>query len=251
MEEICYYLTHHIDTIEEDVMDASLVTFIRKELGLNERADLLEKLIESNAEIKDIVISILCSADYNTEVEIKLLFEQLDEISRLSPASRKKRYADDCLRHGQSREAMKEYRRLLNIGDASSLTDQEYGGILHNVGVIQAQNGAFYTAAEHFYEAYERNGSKESLRQYLFALKLSNREEEFKQAVDLLVDNKQLVTATEAHYFSVIESTEATEDFVLIQRLNYLKGQGRMAEYNALADEIIGGLKEKYRRNNC
>ena len=38
MEELCYYLYHNIDTLEEDIGDIQLVSWIRTELGMTERA---------------------------------------------------------------------------------------------------------------------------------------------------------------------------------------------------------------------
>ena len=70
IEELCYYIYHNIETVSEELVCPELVAFLRNELGLEERADQLEKLYATHAGIKDIIVLILCSADFYEEKSV-------------------------------------------------------------------------------------------------------------------------------------------------------------------------------------
>ena len=249
IEEMCYYFSRHYSMLEEDIREPELSEFLREELLLTERADRLSSLLEAEADSKELLACILYSCDYHTEEEIQELFDRIDVFRKLPLSIRKKRYADECLSNGRYQEAMKEYSKLLNTQDASDLTDQEYGDILHNTGVIQANNGAFLVACENFYEAYSRNQNKESLSQYFFALKLSGKQEIETQMMEQLEDSS-FYTTLEERFDTVAKAMASAEEFVLIHRLKGLKEQGKIKEYHSLIKEVIGHLKQEYRRMN-
>ena len=64
IEELCYYIYHNLETVGEELLNKDLVEFMREELGLVERADIIEKHIRNHDGLKDVVVSIFCSADY-------------------------------------------------------------------------------------------------------------------------------------------------------------------------------------------
>lgn len=250
IEELCYYIYHNIETVSEELVCPELVVFLRNELGLEERANQLEKLYATHAGIKDIIVLILCSADYYEEEEIRALLSELDTLNEMTPLQRKKRAANQYLESGQYREAMKAYRNILYSREPVEMNSIEYGDILHNLAVLYAKTGAFLTAAEEFRAAYERNGNKESLKQYLYALKLAKQEDQFEKELSRLADNRPLLDEIENELFHVADYEDNTYDYHELMRIRNLKESGRVSEYYKAVEEFIGRLKNKYRAEN-
>lgn len=248
MEELCYYIYHNIDTIAEDLICDDLIPFMRDELGLEERALFIEKLIYNKASLKDIIVSIFCSADYYSEEEIKHFLAQMDAFLSLGLPQRKKRHADYCFKDGQYSQALREYQMLLNSKESQELSHCEYGDVLHNIAVIEARSGAFLIAAKRFLDAYERNERKESLKQYLYALKFGKQEEKFNRELNHLLENqKSLYDEIEKELYHVLETEEFSEACQELRILKDLNGQEQTEEYHKVSNHIIENIKQRYR----
>lgn len=181
MEELCYYIYHHVYYVDEEMISDTLIDWIDTELKLTERAAKLKQLKQMNADLKTLVTVIMCSADYYTEYEIKSLLKLLDEITDMPFIKRKCLKAGFSLKSGNYHEAAAEYERILNSQEAALLSPEEYGDLYHNLGVAKAHTTGLLEAAEMFCQAYERNHREESLKQYLYALLLSGRQELFQE----------------------------------------------------------------------
>ncbi len=250
IEELCYYIYQNIETVSEELVCPELVAFLRNELGLEERANQLEKLYATHAGIKDIIVLILCSADFYEEEEIRQLLSELDSLNEMTPLQRKKRMADQYLENGQFRDAMKAYRNILYSREPVEMNSVEYGDILHNLAVLYVKTGAFATAAEEFRAAYERNGNQESLKQYLYALKFSKQEELFEKEIGRLSENRALMEEIENELYHVSDNEDNTYDYHELMRVRNLKENGRVTDYYKAVDELVGRLKNKYRAEN-
>lgn len=181
MEELCYYIYHHVYYVDEEMISDTLIDWIDTELKLTERAAKLKQLKQMNADLKTLVTVIMCSADYYTEYEIKSLLKLLDEITDMPFIKRKCLKAGFSLKSGNYHEAAAEYERILNSQEATLLSPEEYGDLYHNLGMAKAHTTGLLEAAEMFCQAYERNHREESLKQYLYALLLSGRQELFQE----------------------------------------------------------------------
>ena len=80
IEELCYYLYHHVYMIDEDMFSDDLLDWIEMELKLTERARMLKNLKKQKSDLKTMVTVVLCSADYYTEHEIKVMLKLLDDM---------------------------------------------------------------------------------------------------------------------------------------------------------------------------
>lgn len=181
MEELCYYIYHHVYYVDEEMISDTLIDWIDTELKLTDRAAKLKQLKQINADLKTLVTVIMCSADYYTEYEIKSLLKLLDEITDMPFIKRKCLKAGFSLKSGNYHEAAAEYERILNSQEAALLSPEEYGDLYHNLGVAKAHTTGLLEAAELFCQAYERNHREESLKQYLYALLLSGRQDQFQE----------------------------------------------------------------------
>lgn len=247
IEELCYALKDNLDLLDAGVIDLEMARFISKELGLPERGEMLERLIKTRKDLVSRLVVVFCSCDYFDEVEIRKICEELDALSQLPPVGRMKLRADKYMKQGFVAMAVREYRSILSSAEAGMLSDKEYGGVLHNLGVVEAWNGFYESAAHLFLEAYERNNEEESLKSYLFALKLNRKESTYLNEAMRLLDSSDLTDKMERELELLQENLMQSGQLDDINRLKLLQQQGRASEYERLSGEIIGGLKRSYR----
>lgn len=239
IEELCYYISHHIYYVNDDFFSEALIDWLDFELGLTDRAEKIRKLKLQQADLKTLLAALLCSADYFTEREIKILIKQVDEISRMSPIKRMSlrgdRYLIDCKYH----DAIREYERIINTKDSEGITPEEYGDILHNLAVAKARSKGSKGAVDLFRQAYERNQREESLRQYLYSLKLSNANVEYEKQLG----NYQIGDDLRGDILmklDEIEKNSATCDEMLnFEKIKQLREEGRLDEYKQQVEDMI------------
>ena len=252
MEELCYYLYHNIETLEEDLSERQLVPLIRDQLGMTERADFLQQLMDHSAGIKDLVVSIFCSTDYYTEDEINKLIADIDVYFDMLPIERKKRHADAFLRYGKTREAMLEYRNLLDDRDFIYVPEEDQAKAYHNMAVLLAKNGMFRNAVKYFLIAYQKGAMKESLCQYLYSLKIGGMEQEFQSELAKYSEETEVMRIIENQFYFLEENREYSPEYINVLRLMELKDKEEEAQdedggFWWLFDETVNRLKKNYR----
>ena len=180
LEELCYYIYQNIYNISEELLSTELVLWLENETDNHELADKLHKIMErEEVELKDIVVTILCSADYYNEQEIRSLLQIMDDIAHLPFYEKKKIKADNYLRQGQYGKAAASYRKLLHGSFAVNFTTEEFGNILHNEGIANFYVSSFTEAGRNFKEAFVRNHNPVSLEHYLLIQLMNGDKEAF------------------------------------------------------------------------
>ena len=237
IEELCYYLYHHVYLIEESLFTDSLLDWIGTELKLTDRAEKLKTLKAKGADLKTIVTVVLCSCDYYGEKEIMSFLKVLDGVIGMPRWKRNFYKANELLNNRQYTEALSEYDRIVNPEEGNSLTPEDYGDVLHNMAIATAQSKGLKEATELFRQAYEHNHREESLQQFLYAVLLSGGDFEEK-AGEYQVDEATKNAMT--RYMEQIQGeAEVSDGMIEIHRLKQCKAEGRIAEYYRIADEII------------
>ncbi|MBE5966353.1 MAG: hypothetical protein E7255_05230 [Lachnospiraceae bacterium] len=237
IEELCYYLYHHVYLIDENLFTDSLLDWIGMELKLTECADKLKILKAKGGDLKTMVTVVLCSCDYYGEKEIMSFLRVLDGVIGMPRWKRNFYKANELLNKRQYTEAISEYDRIINPEEGNSLTPIDYGDVLHNMAVATAQSKGLKEAMELFCRAFEHNHREESLHQFLYAVLLSGNDFEEKAEeyqVDEATKNAMLRSMAQ-----IREEAEASDAMIEIQRLKQCKTEGRIAEFYRIADEII------------
>lgn len=184
LEELCYYIYNNIYTVTEEFFDEQLVIWLREQAKCETLAKKIHVLIQRHNDLRDLVVTLLCSCDYYKEEEIIRLVTVMDKIADLPVHEKNKIKADNYLHAGKYAKSLQEYKKLLYGTMADRFTTEEYGDLLHNQAIALFHVSSFAEAARGFQEAYARNHREESLNQYLYALLLNGQEEEFlKEAV--------------------------------------------------------------------
>lgn len=249
VEELCYYLYHHVYLIDEAFISYSLIDWIGNELKLSDRADKLKQLKQQHADVKTLVTVILCSADYYSEYEIKSLIKTLDEIIGMPPIRRNIVKADYLLENHQYADAINEYETILDSQEAGQLTPEVYGDLLHNLAVAKANAAGIGEACELFYQAFEHNHREASLRQYFYAVKLSSDLSLFEDKLLQLELPLELSESIQQDLMQWEMEAEGCEGMSVVNQLKLCKRDGRLNEFYRIADEIIDRWKVDIRQS--
>ncbi len=249
MEELCYYLYHYVYMIEDELFCDDLFDFIEQELKLPERADKLRLLKKKNSDMKTMVTVILCSTDYYTENEIKNLLKLLDTIIDMPRIKRNCIKAGNYLSDHQYSHAAAEYEQIINAKDAAELTPEEYGDLYHNLAVAKVHITGLKEALGLFWQAYERNHREESLVQYLYALKLSHNENEYRKKTEEYQLEEEAENQMSQFYHQIDIEAMSSEKSQHIGQLHEIRSEGKMTEFYQKAENIIRLWKEQVRQN--
>lgn len=241
IEELCYYLYNHVYLIEESLITEALIDWIGSELKLTERSQKLKLMKDQGADIKTIVTAILCSCDYYDEDEIKDILRVIDNIIGMPLVKRNIIRATEFLKNKKYMEAIRAYELILNSDGATELSPEEYGSVLHNMGVAIVNTKGLSSAKELFRQAYERNRREESLKQYLYTIRISG-DIEHKLLEELQLD-ESLKDEIDNNIDLIFEEANDSHKMSRIKRLRQYKSEGKIAEYYRYVDETIENWK--------
>lgn len=247
IEELCYYIYQHIYLITEEFFNESIFSWLETCVHHKELAEKLRKLNRNGGTVKDMVISVLCSTDYYSEKEMKDLLVVMNKMEGLPLIKRRKIKADIYVSYGRYLFAAQEYEAILNSKDASILTTEEYGNLLHNYAIVLLYLGSVKEAVHKFKEAYQSNQNEETLRQYLTVLcmlrdetLLKNELEDMEVPSGLLEQIQDVVAAANA-----MESDNSYHH--VYQKLSGLKEHSDVPRFFQETERVIEKWIDEYR----
>lgn len=181
LEELCYYIYNNIYSVTEEYFDERLTVWLVEQVHCETLAEKMKVLIRRHHDLKDLVVTLLCSCDYYREKEVRELVEVMDRITDLPMHQKSRIKAETYLNAGKYGRSLQEYKKILYGPMAERFTTEEYGNLLHNQAIALFYTSSFQEAARGFKEAYVRNQREESLNQYLYTLLLDENEELFEK----------------------------------------------------------------------
>lgn len=250
IEELCYCLRQNLDLVDSSAVDRNMAAYISKDLELPDRGGMLERLINSRASLKEKLMTVFESCSYYDADELMTIRDEIEELSKMSSLERRKRRADRQMRQGKYNEAAEEYRNILANPVQDGISESCRGDIMHNLGIFEIRRGDFDEAARLFLEAYESNSNVESLKSYLYVLKLAKNNAGYADEVKRLEVDIKIYNEIENTMHSVGEDFEQSNNYNEINRMRVLWQQGRYSEEKRLSGEIIDRLKLVYRKEN-
>lgn len=251
IEELCYYIYNNIYSITTSGFTMELANWIKTELSMDELSDKLVKLIEDGNNLKDIAVTIMCACDYYNEAQINQMIDIIDEIEGMSPIVRRKIKADNYLKYKFYSSAAKEYESILASEEANELAPEQFGAIFHNIGIVRLHTSSFALAGESFKEAYLRNNNIESLKSYLFTLKMDGREQEYERQLVNYSVSAETAKKIANEYFLQDEEAKMSEGYLKIIKMEKLMYDGQHNQFNEQVSAHIEELKIDYTKRRA
>ena len=249
-EELCYYINKYPELSEDFLYDEGLAEFISDKLKMPERGRMILNLINTNAPVKDIVKAVLDSCNYLTREETETVLKKLSDIYKNESRYGIKKKADCYFDIKDYKNAIVNYRSLIEDKEAYKIPEKELGDIWHNLGIACLKAEGFSDAADAFLHAYENNGRVQSLTSYLFALKFTGDEEGYLAAIK----KYNVPEDVENRILSKIKNTDTDFSYSAeVYEISGLKGllkEKRTDEFWDKVKTIVSGFKEEYRKNN-
>lgn len=226
IEELCYCLYHNVELVDESIMSLELCNFLHQELGRKELASLLRGMIAEKGSLQDFLITLFSESGYYTEEELKEPKGILEILQSSSKSEKLNRKAEKLLAKKRYLEALHDYCKILQRQKEEKMSEDFYGKIYHNMGVIYGRMFLYEEAAECFEKSYALLKRPETNRQYRACLELLNG-----------TDNMSM------QYEGQCEKLQETE------ALFQLKEEGNVAEYYEKLEQILSKWKTEYRNS--
>ncbi|MCR5609449.1 MAG: hypothetical protein K6G26_10345, partial [Lachnospiraceae bacterium] len=96
-------------------------------------------------------------------------------------------------------------------------------------------------------EAYKKNNNIESLKQYFYTLKLDKNDELFEKEMTNYSVKPEFIADIAATFIERSEEAKEQARYVMLERLDYLKNEGRINEYYDSIDRLILQWKRDYK----
>jgi len=177
LEELCYCLVENVELIDQEIVSDKLARWLDEQCGLQTLAHALYALVNQRGSASAYVGMILEYAGLYPAETISHVEAVIRNSAGLNSYERQKVKADYMLQNKRYMLALDRYDELLS-GLPSGETELR-SRALHNRGVVYARLFLFERAKEDFLEAYRLSDSSESLKQYLTARRMQDKEGDY------------------------------------------------------------------------
>lgn len=250
LEELCFCLVENVELLDQEIVSEKLARWLDEQCGLPKLAHALFALVNQKGSAGAFVGTILEYAALYPPETITHIENVLKNSAGLNPYEKQKAKADYMLQNKRYTLALERYEELLAL--LPSEEKEMQGMVLHNMGVVSARLFMFEHAQEQFLKAYQTGGAAESLKQYLLAYRMQNKDKEY---VDYIAEHPELHEVSlqvERMVERAAGQFDATEENRMLFTLKVCKEEGgniagsTVPYYNEI-ERLSASLKTAYR----
>lgn len=247
MDELCYYLCVNAYILDNDLIDIRLCDYMRDNLEMPELSAKIRKMIRENKTLGEMVTTILIDTHYCNEDEIAKIKQILVDNASLSFAAKRKVRGDNLLCANKYPRAIEEYQYVLSVLNKEE-EPELYSSILHNVGCAYSLMFLMDKAGSYFKQAYDLDGSRESLVMYLVCLRLSAKKEDYDRIVVKNGYDERIALEAVRLMTSAREALIDTPYGDAMKNILELHDSGKVADFYTALDTTLEDWKSEYRR---
>ena len=245
IEELCYYIYHNAYLMEDSFLSVKLIQWIKEELELPELAEKISKFIGTKFAIEKAIMELMNEVGYYSKEEWEELITFLKGNNHLTIQEKRKLRADSLLHNQKYCMASDEYSSLLKEVDETQV--KLLAKIYHNLGVCAANQFLFQKAAEFFKKAYDTYANTESYVQFLTALKMGSKPQEYLDYLSGHPESYEDSLEVERNMEMLKQGWEVGPSVRFFQKLWDEKGKGNL--FYEEIDRLTELAKEEYRTN--
>lgn len=246
IEELCYYFMERVHLLDDSIVSAELVNWIRHECGLTQLADELDGYVRKHVSVAAFVSTVLDRTGMYDANTIKQIDRLLKEQSSLTTVERYKKRAEYLYQQGRFRQALSIYRELVEYIPSRDSAGRAL--LYYNMASIYAMDFAYKQAADLYYEAYLLHPDRQTRAAYILANKKAltdyaygafkrenpNWEEDFLKV-------EQLCAQADERWL-------ASRERQLVTELTALRENGQLDAYSQQSQGLIRQLRKDYKR---
>lgn len=246
-EELCYVLKENAFLLDREIINKRLVKWIEEELKLPELAGELYPLLHKKTPVGAFAGVILRYTGFYDEETVEQAEAIYQTGANLNAYEKLKARVDYLTQNGKYTAAVQEYEVLL-----SKLPEGEKeltSKIIHNMGVAMCGLFLFEEAAKQFLKSYEIRQDKETLVEYLAAMRLSMKEEDYISFAAGHPEYYEETLMLEKRMEELVTVWEESEQKRALDRRLLRKVHGDSTGYYAETDRRLYELKNEYRES--
>ncbi len=165
LEELCYFIYHYLEFLDDDFVSAKLVDFIENSMGFKALAAKIIRWVKSGSDFGQIMLMIEQDVHYLSVSEMNDLKARLDWRRSAKPVERLAKKADTLVVLKKYRRAITIYDEILEKERILKYTVRIKAKVLHNRGVAYARLFMFGEAAASLELAYSILNSIDILKE--------------------------------------------------------------------------------------
>ncbi len=199
LEEICFCICDRTDLLDDTFLSGGLAEFVRTQLGLDDLAQNLDRVLEQGCLLHEFCDMILSYAAYPDQGIRRKVVEQIRENQELSVVDRLVRRADTYHREKEYYKAQKAYRNLLLMEEVQqdfALTAQLYD----KLGCVAAKMFHYETAGYCFEKSCRFVENAQVRKKYMLCMRLTMPREKYMNRVMQQEDCGQWIAEVEQAY---------------------------------------------------
>lgn len=246
IEELCYYFLERVHLLDDSIVSAELVAWIRKECGLGELADELEPYVRKRVSVSAFVTTILERTGMYDGDTVKRVAHILKEQASLTTVERYKKRAEYLYQQGRFRQALSIYSELVEY--LPSMDSAGRALMYYDMASIYAMDFAYEEAAGFYYRSYLLCPEQQTRLAYILAKKMSLSDYAFGSFRRENPEWEQDFERAEELIASAAQKWEESKEKGLVTEIAELKESGNRDMYHKRMGELIEQLKKDYRR---
>lgn len=246
IEELCYYFMERVHHVDDSIVSAELVNWIRHECGLAELADELDVYVRKRVSAAAFVSTIFERTGMYDDSTVRQVDRLLKEQSGLTAVERYKKRAEYLYQQGRFRQALALYRELVDY-----IPERDSAGralMYYNMASVYAMDFAYREAADLYYEAYLLHPDRQTRHAYILANRKALTDYAFGAFRRDNPDWEDDFQKIEELCAQTDEKWRVSRERQLAADLTGCKESGRMEEYYRQSQELLRQLKKDYRR---
>ena len=244
LEELCYYIYHHVYAVSLETFGDDLIYWIDKNLSDKALAKRLREGKKNQRSLKEMVRMTLLAIDYYSKDEILDIQKIIEELELQNPVEAKKVEADNYLRYGKLLEALLTYEKvdLMMEEHEDMITKVFKGNVYHNMGIAYARLANGDAALSCFKKAFEYNQSERTRDSWMMLLKILGRETEMRQETNRMLLPPEIV---ELYHQQLDEAEQMSEKRAVFEMLERLKDVRLESQWNIEEPEILAWIEKE------
>ena len=169
IEELCYYLCNHLYLVDYSIMNEKLCDWLEEELELTELSHNIRSMIEQNATMEQLIVTILAYSSIYTTGELSRIQDVLEKLKNQRPIEKQKYKADNLLQSGSVKPAIMAYQEIIHGERDESVDGQFYGRVYACLGAAYGRLFLYEEAAKMYEAAFQICEEESMLKAYLYA----------------------------------------------------------------------------------
>lgn len=184
LEELSYFLYHHVYQIKHDFMSLELCRWIGRECAAPVLEQQLTEMLRENVPLHIFVGHILSYTGYLTQAEMRETLTTVQAFENKSDAECRKILGDQLMDQKAYMGAIRVYEEILEDDQTVNQALQFTGDVWHNLGTAYARLFFFQEASRCYETAYQKNRRDATLKALILSLCCADEEKALKDVME-------------------------------------------------------------------